>query len=219
MRRMRIKSRTTPVRTNASTPMYQALFGINQFGKRANAAAVSPQDAIAMRRRSDPVTQKIGDFYAACMDEVAINRRGVAAIQPELKAIDEVKSLHDLAPVIAHLQLEFATNPIAFGIGSRTDFDDATRKIAGINQGGLGLPDRDYYAKDSGEAQAIRERYLQHVEKVFRLLGESAESAEADAASVMRIEVALATASLTQVERRDPYKTRNKMTIAALHEL
>ena len=173
----------------------------------------------ARARKRDEVTREIGDFYAACMDEPTIHRRGVAAIQPELKAINEVQNRRDLAPLVAHLQLEFSSNPIIFGVGSRTDFDDSTRKIAGINQGGLGLPDRDYYVSDSTEARTVRERYLQHVQKVFLLLGLPAGSAKANAASVMRIEAALAAASLTPVERRDPYKTRNKMTIGALSRL
>src|SRR5207253_4825092 len=97
--------------------------------------------------------------------------------------------------LVAHLQLEFSSNPIIFGVGSRTDFDDSTRKIAGINQGGLGLPDRDYYVSDSTEARTVRERYLQHVQKVFLLLGLPAGSAKANAASVMRIEAALAARS------------------------
>ena len=173
----------------------------------------------ARARKRDEVTREIGDFYAACMDEPTIHRRGVAAIQPELKAINEVQNRRDLAPLVAHLQLEFSSNPIIFGVGSRTDFDDSTRKIAGINQGGLGLPDRDYYVSDSTEARTVRERYLQHVQKVFLLLGLPAGSAKANAASVMRIEAALAAASLTPGERRDPYKTRNKMTIGALSRL
>src|SRR5262249_54459428 len=151
------------------------------------------------------VTQQIGDFYTACIDEPAINRRGMSALEPELKAIGEVRSQQDLAPLVARLQLEFPGNPIIFGVGSRTDFDDAKRKIAGITQGGIGLPDRDYYNKDDPKSKEIRDRYLQHVQMVFTLLDESPDLAKTDAATVMRIETALAQVSLTRVERRDPY--------------
>jgi putative endopeptidase len=84
-----------------------------------------------------------------------------------LKLISEVSHKQDLAPLVARLQLEFPGNPIIFGFGSRTDYDDSTRKIAGISQGGIGLPDRDYYTKDDPRSKEIRERYLQHVQKVF----------------------------------------------------
>lgn len=173
----------------------------------------------ASAKKRDTVMQEIGDFYAACVNEPAANRRGIAAIQPELKAIGEVRNQQDLAPVVARLPLEFPGNPIIFGIGSRTDYDDSTRKIAGISQGGIGLPDRDYYTKDDPESKEIREHYLQHVQKVFGLMGERLELANTNAAIVMRIEAAIAQASLTRVERRDPYKSKNKMTVGDLAKL
>src|SRR5277367_4438293 len=173
----------------------------------------------ASAKNRDTVTQEIGDFYAACMNEPVINRRGIAAIRPELQAIAKVRNKQDLAPLVARLQLEFRGNPIIFGIGSRTDFDDSTRKIAGISQGGIGLPDRDYYTKDDPESKEIRERYLQHVEKIFALIGETPELAKDNGATVMRIEAALAQASLTRIERRDPYKSKNKMTVVDLTRL
>ncbi len=176
-------------------------------------------DEAAHTRRRNTVTQEIGDFYAACMNEAAINRQGVAALQPELKAIKEVKEPGELASLVARLQLEFPGNPIIFGSGSRTDYDDSNQKIAGISQGGLGLPDRDYYLNDDPKSKEILERYLQHVQRVFRLMGDRPERATANAATVMRIELALAQSSLTQVERRDPYKSKHKMTVADLGKL
>jgi endothelin-converting enzyme/putative endopeptidase len=173
----------------------------------------------ASAKKRDTVMQEIVDFYAACVNEPAANRRGIVAIQPELKAIGEVRNQQDLAPLVARMQLEFPGNPIIFGVGSRTDYDDSTRKIAGISQGGIGLPDRDYYTKDDPESKEIREHYLQHVQKVFGLMGERPELANTNAAVVMRIEAALAQASLTRVERRDPYKSKNKMTVGDLAKL
>jgi putative endopeptidase len=103
--------------------------------------------------------------------------------------------------------------------GSRTDYDDSTRKIAEISQGGIGLPDRDYYTKDDPESKETRERYIQHVQKVFALMGEPPELAKTNAAVVMRIETALAQASLTRVQRRDPYTSKNRMTVGELAKL
>jgi putative endopeptidase len=176
-------------------------------------------EGAAAAKKRDKVTQTIGDFYAACMNEPSINRRGMAAIQPELKAISEVKNQHDLAPLVARLQLEFPGNPIIFGFGSRTDYDDANRTIAGISQGGIALPDRDYYIKDDAKSKEIRGRYLRHVQNTFRLIGEEPELAKTNAVTVMRIEVALAQSSLTRVQRRDPYKSKNQMTVRDLSRI
>ena len=176
-------------------------------------------ETAANSRRRDAVSREIGDFYAACMNESASDRLAVAAIQPELKAISGAKSKADLASLVAHLQLEFPGNPIIFGSGSRTDFDDSSKKIAGISQGGLGLPDRDYYLLDDSKYTEIRGRYLQHVRKMFELLGVRPPLAKADADGVIRMETALARASLTQIERRDPYKSKNKMSVADLSKL
>jgi putative endopeptidase len=173
----------------------------------------------AHAKNRDVVKQEIGDFYASCMNEPAINNRGIMVLKSELNAIRELKSEQDLAPLVARLQLEFPSNPLLFGFGSRTDFEDSDHTIAAISQGGIGLPDRDYYTKDDAESKRIRERYLQHVEKVLTLLQEQPETATADAAAVVRIETALAEASLTRVERRDPYKLNNKMTVEDLRRL
>jgi putative endopeptidase len=170
-------------------------------------------------KKRDTVTQEIGDFYASCMDEPAINHAGITVLQPELNAIRALKNKRDLAALVARLQLEFSGNPIVFGVGSRTDFEDSDRKIAAITQGGLGLPDRDYYTKEDPKSRELRERYRQHVENVFILLEEQPELAKTDAATVVRMESVLAQASLTRVERRDPYKSNNKMTVGDLGRL
>ncbi|PYY20295.1 MAG: M13 family peptidase [Acidobacteria bacterium] len=169
----------------------------------------------AKAKQRDAVTQKIGDYYSACMDEAAVNKRGVQAIKPELGAIAALKSVHDLAPLVARLQLE-AAGTTMFGSSSIQDPDNSEQQIAGINQGGLGLPDRDYYTKDDAKSKETRERYLQHVQKVFELLGDSQDKAKTEAQDVMRMEAGLAAASLTRVERRDPYKRKNKMKVADL---
>ena len=106
-----------------------------------------------------------------------------------------------------------------FSSGSRQDPDDSEKQIAGLNQGGLGLPDRDYYTKDDAKSKETRARYLEHVQKIFELLGDSPETAKKNAETVMRMETSLASASLTRVERRDPYKQKNKIKPAELEQL
>ena len=172
----------------------------------------------AKAKQRDAVTQKVGDFYTACMDEAAVNRRGIQPIKPELDAIAALKSTRDLAPLVARLQLE-SSGATMFGASSIQDPDNSEQQIAGISEGGLGLPDRDYYTKDDAKSKETRERYLQHVQKMFELLGDSPDKAKTEAQDIMRIETGLGQASLTRVERRDPYKRKNKMKVADLQSL
>jgi endothelin-converting enzyme/putative endopeptidase len=166
----------------------------------------------------DAVTQKIGDFYASCMDDTTAEKRGVAAIQPQLDAIAVLKSAHDMASLVARLPLPFGRT-ILFVAGSTQDPDNSEQDIADLDQGGLGLPDRDYYTKDDAKSKETRERYVQHVQKIFELLGDSPQAAKQNAGIILRMETALAKASWTRVERRDPYKLKNKMKLADLIQL
>ena len=176
------------------------------------------EKAAAARAKDGSVTQKIGDFYSACMDEAAVEKRGLAPIKRDLDAIAQLKSPRELAPLVAHLQMTLGGSAL-FASGSRQDPDNSDQQIAGLNQGGLGLPDRDYYTKDDPKSKETRERYLQYVQKIFELLGDAPDAAKANAATVMRMETALANASLTRVERRDPYKQKNKIKLADLMQL
>ena len=164
------------------------------------------------------VTREIGDFYAACMDEAAVEKAGASPIEPQLQAIARLRSARELAPLVAGLQLDYG-GTMLFRAGSSQDLDDAEQVIAELNQGGLGLPDRDYYTKDDAKSKETREHYLAHVRNLFELIGESAGDAEKDAAAVMRIETELAKSSLTRVERRNPYNLKHKMTLAELGAL
>jgi putative endopeptidase len=169
------------------------------------------------------VAQKTGDFYAACMDEDAVEKRGISAIQPELDAIAAVRSAKELTPLVARLQLTYAgysfNSSMLFAAGSAQDPDDSEHEIADVDQGGLGMPDRDYYTKDDAKSKETRERYVQHVHNVFELIGDSPAAAKKNAETVMRVETALARASLTRVERRDPHKLVHKMKVADLVQL
>jgi putative endopeptidase len=181
------------------------------------------EQAAQPSEQRNAVTQKIGDFYAACMDDAAVEKRGVAAIQPELDAIGQLKSAKQLAPLLARLQVTYFrysyTSSMLFSAGSTQDPDDSEQVIAEVDQGGLGMPDRDYYTKDDAKTKETREHYLQHVQKVFQLIGDSPAAAAKSAATVLRLETALAKASLTRVERRDPHKLVHKMKLADLAQL
>ena len=177
--------------------------------------AILEQAAAAKDR--DAVTQKIGDYYAACMDETMVEKRGAKPIWPELVEIQGVTKVSELAPLLARLHLSGDT--AIFGSGSEQDPDNSDAMIVGLTQDGLGLPDRDYYTKDDPKSKEIRQRYVEHVQKMFELIGDSPDQARQEAATVMRIETGLAKASLTRVEQRDPYKVTHKMKVSELNAL
>jgi len=152
-------------------------------------------------------TQKIGDYYATCTDENAIEANGAEPLKPLLDRIASLQSKAELADVKNAMVF---TN-IFFNFGSTQDFRDASKVIAEVDQGGLGLPDRDYYTKDDAKSQELRKAYLAHVQKMFELLGDKPDAAAAEAQTVMRIETALAKGSMTRVERRDPKALDHKM--------
>jgi len=174
------------------------------------------EQAAAAKDR-DAVTQKIGDYYAACMDEAAVEKRGAKPMWPDVVEIQGLQNVRQMAPLVARLHLGGDT--MLFDSGSQQDPDNSDAMIAAVIQGGLGLPDRDYYTKDDPKSKEIRERYLQYGQQMFQLLGDSPDVAKQEAATVMRIETALAKASLTRVDRRDPYKVTHKMKVADLNQL
>ena len=173
--------------------------------------------AVSSPKRS-AVEQKIGDYYAACMDEAAIEKKGTAPIKPGLDRIAALADKDALPEEVARLQREGAG--VMFLFTSQQDFKNANSMIALADQGGLGLPERDYYLKDDQKSVETRQKYLEHVTKMFQLLGDSQERAGARAQVVMNIETALATGSLDVVARRDPariyHKTRREELEASL---
>ena len=178
------------------------------------------EQAASNTNQRDPVTQEIGDFYASCIDEAGIEKSGLDPMKPELDAIARVNFVRELAPLVARLQMVTGGyRSILFRGGSDQDPDDSEAVIPSLDQGGLGLPDRDYYTKEDAKSKETRERYVQHVQKIFGLLGDNTETAKKNAETLMRMETALAKASMTRVERRDPYKLKNKMKIPGLEEL
>ena len=169
-------------------------------------------------QKRDVVTREIGDYYGACMDETSAEKRGLAGLQPDLGAIAQLKSAKAITPLLARLQFAYGRT-ILFRQGSTQDPDNSEEQIAELDQGGLGLPDRDYYLKDDAKSKEIRERYLVHVANVFQLMGENAATAKQDAVTVMRMETAMAKAQLSRVDRRDPYKLKHKMKMAELAQI
>ncbi len=152
-----------------------------------------------------PVERQVGDFFQACMDEKAIDAAGAKPVAADLAAIDALRSKADIAKLVARLHLT-VDGGMLFGFGSEQSFDDSEQVVAWVMAGGLGLPDRDYYLKDDARSKEIRAKYLAHVAETLRLSGVPEKKAAEGARTVMRIETALAKASLTQVEKRDPKK-------------
>jgi endothelin-converting enzyme/putative endopeptidase len=164
------------------------------------------------------VQRQIGDYFAACMDENAVEKLKAQPLEANLRLIDGVQSEHDLPLVLAKLHLE-TSGAFFFNFGSSQDLVDSSQVIAFANAGGLGLPDRDYYLKSDAKSKEIRVKYLAHIQRMFELLGDTSATAAQEAATIMRLETALARASLSQVDKRDPYKLFHKMDAKHLQAL
>jgi putative endopeptidase len=161
--------------------------------------------------------QKIGDFYASCMDEKQINATGAKPLEPELARIDGIQSPAELQAEIARLQ-GMGVGAL-FEFGSTQDEKNSSQVIGGADQGGLGLPDRDYYTKTDDKSKEVRKEYEEHIAKMLALAGDDGAKAGADARAILELETKLAEASLTRVERRDPEKTYHKMNRSELRTL
>ena len=143
--------------------------------------------------------QKIGDYYSSCMDESAIESKGTKPLQPMLDRIAALKDKSELPALIG--QMHSAGVNVLFAFGSEPDAKDSKMEIAGTDQGGLGLPDRDYYLKDDAKSAETRQQYEQHVANMFKHAGDSPDKAAAQAKTVMQVETALAKASLDRTSR------------------
>jgi predicted metalloendopeptidase len=172
---------------------------------------------ILERLASDPSAaagseeKKLGDFYGACMDEAAIEAKGLSPISAELQRIDAVRDVASLRAEIGRLQ-SLGANAL-FAFGSEEDRADASRVIAAAVQAGLGLPDRDYYIKKDAKSRELRGKYVTHVAKMLALAGSPPAKAAADARRILALETRLAQASQNNVDFRDPDKTHHPMTI------
>ncbi len=158
----------------------------------------------------DAIDQKIGDYYGSCMDEKAANEKGIAPLKPELDRIDAAKDKATLIDAVARVHL-IGPNPL-FNFYSSPDLHNADQVIAYIDQGGLTLPDRDFYLKDDPKNAQLRRALVEYVTTVFTLSGQSAQQAADSAQTVLRIEIALAKASMDRTARRDPKNHDHKMS-------
>ena len=163
--------------------------------------------------------RKIGDYFAACMDEAAVENLGAQPLKRTLDRINGMKSKRDLPALLAGLHLATGGSGLFFVFISNQDLADSTRVIAFAGAGGLALPDRDFYTKDEDRSKELRARYAAHVARTFELLGDPPEAAKREAAKIMEIETALAKASLTRTQRRDPYQLFHKMDARGLKAL
>jgi putative endopeptidase len=164
-----------------------------------------------------PDEQKIGDYFKACMDTSLINADGLKPLQPLLAQIDGLTASNRAAKLPALLgELQRDGVDVFFGYGEQQDLKDATKQIAEIAQGGLGLPERDYYTRTGAQDIKIRDQYVAHISKMLTLAGSPPQQALADAQNVLKLETALANASLGAVDLRDPEKTYHLQPIATL---
>ncbi len=165
----------------------------------------------------DAIAQKIGDYYGSCIDEKAVDAKGITPLKPELERIANTKDKGNLIDAIARVQM-LGPNPL-FNFYSSSDLHSANDVIAYIDQGGLSLPDRDYYLKDDPKMVAARKSFIEYATQLFTLTGQSPKQAEESAQSVLRIETALAKASMDRTARRDPKTRDHKMTLVEAEAL
>jgi putative endopeptidase len=187
----------------ADLPEFDEFSNLYEFNTQALRAILEQTEAMQAAPGSNE--QKIGDYYRSCMDTDAIEKNGLAPLQPELDRIGALESKADLPALIAHLN-QMGVG-VFFDFSSQQDFKDATREIAYIDQGGLGLPEKDYYLRTDAKSVELRQQYVAHITKMLELLGYGPDEAEAEAGRVMDLETALAKGSMGVVDRRDPEKT------------
>ncbi|HXW91488.1 MAG TPA: M13 family metallopeptidase [Terriglobales bacterium] len=161
-----------------------------------------------------PIEAMIGTYYASCMDEATIEKKGTAPLAPELEMIAAIASKTDFIRHLAYMHRN--GTPALFAFYSQPDMHDSSQTIAYLDQGGITLPDRDYYLKDDAKSVETRQKYLEHVQKMFELVGDKAEAASAEAKTVLDIETGLAKASMDRTLRRDPKTRDHKMTVAEI---
>ncbi|HVZ22530.1 MAG TPA: M13 family metallopeptidase, partial [Vicinamibacterales bacterium] len=159
---------------------------------------------------SNPDLKKIGDYYASCMDETTLDAKGLQPLEPDLQRIAGMRDKNDLAAVIGKMHTE--GEPVFFFFTAQPDFKDASQYIPIYVPAGMGLPDRDYYLKDDPNTARVRQAYEQHVTKMLQLSGDAPQKAQAEAGSILRVETALAKASLDRVSQRNPSNIYHKMT-------
>jgi putative endopeptidase len=207
--------------TRATIPAAYAVWGSFQQLSDKNEAVVHDilEDAAKRAPSAKPGSNlwKIGTFYGTCMDSARIESLGRAPLQPTLDAIAAISSREQLGQSFG--DLDRRANLAPFGIGTAQDPKHSTDVIAQAGQGGLGMPERDYYLRTDDKSKALRDKYVEHVTRTFVLLGESEADAQRDAARVLALETRLASGSMPRVAMRDPNAVYHKMSLAEFQAL
>src|SRR5581483_1524960 len=160
------------------------------------------------------IETKVGDYYASCMDETTIEKRGAAPLKPTMDQIAAMKTKQDLIRQVGALHSDGV--PALFSFGQMPDMHDSRETVANLDQGGLSLPDRDYYLKDDAKSVETRAKYVEHFQKMFELLRDKPETAAAEAKTVLEIETGLAKASMDRTARRDPKSRDHTMPVSEI---
>ena len=199
----------------ALPPEYPSYGSFTELVERNNQTLHAIVDRLAATAPATPKTaeQKLGAFYASCVDSTAIERAGADPLKNELARLDALASRADLSRALARGH-HHGWDPL-FNFGGTPDFKNSTMVIAAASQGGLGLPDRDYYVRDDSTAKNLRTAYLEYISRTLGLVGDAQPVADSEAHRIVNLETALARASLTRVERRDPNANYHKLALAA----
>src|SRR5205085_385043 len=203
----------------ALPPEYPSYGSFTELVERNNQTLHQIVDRLAAAAPASPKTpeQKLGAFYASCMDSTAIERAGADPLKNELARLDAITSRQDVTRALARGH-HHGWDPV-FNFGGTPDYKHSTMIIAAASQGGLGLPDRDYYVRDDSTARNLRTAYLEYMSRTLGLLGDAPAVADSEAHQILTLETALARASLTRVERRDPNANYHKLALAAADSL
>ena len=203
---------------NNPVPSDQSRWGrFNELAERNNYLLYVELKAAADAPKT-PLQKKYGDYFAACMNVDLADKLGAKPVEPAMKTIASLEDKKQLSTMVAELQTKYAVSTF-YQLGVQQDQKDSSQQIVNTAQGGLTLPDRSYYIDDSPRSQKLRDQYIDHLTKMFVLLGDSQDKAAEEAKSVMSIETALAKGAIDRVELRDPAKRYHIMTLAELQAL
>jgi endothelin-converting enzyme/putative endopeptidase len=203
---------------NNPIPADQSSWGrFSELAERNRTILRGILEAAAAAKTRDADTQKIGDYYESCLDEKTIEAKGIGALKTEFARIDAMKGMQDMPELLAHLH-RIGVN-VLFNISSGQDFKDSTAVIGNADQGGLGLPEKDYYFRDDAKSVATRKEYVAHTARMLKLMGETDAQAAKDAGEIMKLETALAKASMDVTSRRDPASVYHLMTLSKFEAL
>src|SRR5438270_7180352 len=217
---------------NDANPIPPDQAGWGTFNSLAiwNVAAVHQTlDDASKATNGGPVERKVGDYYAACMDEGAVNKAGITPLQPALDRIAKMQNKSQLPEVVAYIHqiirpanlnfIDAEYQGVLFGLYAWPDFDNAQRTLAALDQSGMGLPGREFYLNSDEKSKEIRQKYVDYVARTLELSGEAKAQATPDAQAILSMETALANAAMDIVARRDPKNQNNKMSLQQLQAL